>query len=240
MVSLLRLLQGLDVNEDGYVYRNYKLKELIAIGMEKWQQLITLTLLELDDLFGENKFTKEELGQITIYEAICFSPLLREWAIDFLNTFLLGEWEFNELFSEFVCYSFSSPLVVNKQNLETVFENIRQIYCIGKPKPEYDISKATGSEVLDMLKEFEEIKKKQNKEKEPITYESIVESISVKHPSYNLMNIWDLTLHQLMRTYYRMEHIDNYNHVLQGIYSGAISSKDIKMKEIHWSKRITA
>lgn len=240
MIDTIKLLQGLDVSQGQIAYKNYKIKELVNIGMEKWQQLISLTLLEKEDLFQKEEFTQEELDMIQIYDIICVIPNLRSWAIDFFNLFLKGEWNFNEEFFEFVSYSFEKPLTINRKNLESVFENIRTIYCIKKPTPTYDVSKAMGQEVVDMLKEFEEVKKNQGADKEGVTYESIIESISVKHPSYNLFNIWELTLYQLMRTYYRIEHIDNYNNVLRAIYSGATSSKDVKMKEIYWSKRITA
>lgn len=239
MIDGFKLLKGGRVVCDSIIYKSYTIGELIDKGFEEYQRLVAVSVLEIGDLVNEEALPKEALETISLFDIFTAMPDTQNWFLEFIHFFIEGEWSYNQAFNIFVTYSFENPIKIKRENFINVLENIRQIYCVEKPKSDFDEESATDDEVAKMLREFAEVKKKQNKSESGMTYESILEGITVKHPSYNLFNIWDLTMYQLMHTFYRLEHVSTYSSIMQSIYAGVMSSKDVKMKEIHWANKMT-
>lgn len=240
MVDEYRLMFGSPITIADLSIKQYTLGELVEIGMEYYQQTISFVVFEPEDFIKKKTLSKEELNQISLYDLVCFIPNLNRWCTQMLNMFLGGEWQYKGQFLHFVRYNESEETfdIVEKEKFTLIIEFLKKAYCISKPKKDYDSDKATSEDVLNMLAEFEEVKR-QSVSKKTITLGSIIESVATRHGSYNFFNIWGLTVFQLMSTYYRMEHISNYENIMHSIYGGVLSSKEIKIEEIHWANKTT-
>lgn len=136
-------------------------------------------------------------------------------------------------FKEFVLINNSELISLNEQDLIEIFDILIQMYQIHIE--EEDIEGA--EDVVELLKELVEFQKECEK-KNGITMDSMIEAITVKHNSYNLLNIWDLTIYQLYQTYKRIILVDSYNEINHWKYPGFIDISKIDQNEIYWAKNI--
>jgi len=97
-------------------------------------------------------------------------------------------------------------------------ENKKETYADEKAK-----------QIAERMKKAREKREKNNND-ESITLDNIISSVASKHPSYNLFNIWDLTVYQLYDQYKRLNMIDQYHVHISAMIQGA-EIKDLK----HWS-----
>jgi len=210
---------GKDVKVNGMTLKNYKLKELFGdeIGIVRYFDIISILDSKIDDLFETEK-TKE--------------------VIIFLNTITNGKWIFSK---KDECYISSSEfekdtvIGLNKKMLKDIFDILKLMYCrdtIPKDSEKDNISE----EMKNILKEFEAAESQINESKGcMVTILSIIEAVSSKHPSINLLNVWECTLYQLMTSYKYLIKIDRENRVIQAMQSGTINSKDIDLEMLYWA-----
>ena len=87
-----------------------------------------------------------------------------------------------------------------------------------------------------LLLEFEEEENKIRKAKGAvITMTSMIDGVANKHPSLNLINIWEYTVYQLYHAYQRINRIDNENRILTAIYTGNMDGNKTDLEKIHWA-----
>lgn len=223
-----KLLCGDDLtiySKDGYELKllNHNLRYIFSnVGLEFYNIFSNLSTTELDRV-EDNK---------------SFSELVKIFLSIFTNAYKI---EYKETLNDYqVYFDESNFTMINQQLLSHIFYLFRKMYYVpDKEDGKYDKMIAKDDKFKDILEEFKEFDAQVSKSKTHIvTIDSIVESIAVKHNSYNLINIWDLTIYQLMRSYYRINAVDNYSNVMLGIYTGNIDSEKIKHDEINWSSRI--
>lgn len=186
--------------------------------------------LELYNVFGN--ISTIELDEVD--DMVSLSELVKGFLSIFTNAYKI---EFIKQLNDYqVYFDESNFTMVNQQMLSHIFYLFRKMYCI----PDKEDSKSATEEMSDQQKKMlEQIKSFQKKveNKHITTFDSIVETISVKHNSYNLLNIWSLKVYQLMQTYQRLNVIDNYNNIMLGIYTGNVDSEKIDLNTInYWSK----
>lgn len=221
-----RLLKGDDITilsdgKNNLLLKNYKIGHIFSeIGLENYNLFCNISLMEIDEADENIKgFLLKSLEEFFKVFTNCQHVKYH----DFLQDYLIF---FNDI--DFVR--------VGVSDISSLFEIFRTVYCVPKKEGKYDnivVKNERQKEMLDKFKAFD--KKIQESKKNYVTLDSLVESVSVKHPSYNLLNIWDLTVYQLMKTYERIMQVDKYNHIMLGIYTGNIDSKEVKDEEINWS-----
>lgn len=69
--------------------------------------------------------------------------------------------------------------------------------------------------------------------KQKINLRSLISAVGWKSKEFNFIN--SLNIYQLYDGYYRLQFIDNNNHVTSAIYAGTINAKDVKMSDINWA-----
>ena len=241
------LLYGEDIEYDGILIRNYKLKEIFSkrngLGLDKYNYLIGLTILNVKDIFKDNKI--DNIENLKMYDVICTNFEFNNWFKEFLNTFTYMEWEFGK-FDDFVAYNSDKKRVrLTKEKFDGLMDLIRQIYSVSrgsKTKSKFDPSKAVDEETRKIVEELAEAERKVNskKKKGNVTLTSIINQLGVKPNPYSLLNIWDLTVYQLMMQYHAVEQNENYEHILNSIYAGVYDLKKsgTSLESIFWANEI--
>lgn len=200
------------------------------------KKTIEIINMKLKDIFSQEKCQKYILlvkyfsikNKISDVEDILFK---REVLKEFL---VCDNIDYQYNFKEFVVFYNNDLISLNDEDLECIFNILQEMYQISIKEDE----EITGSpEAVAAYKELMEFEA-QCKKKKAITLESIIEAVSSKHPSYNLFNIWDLTIYQLFRTYKRIELIDMCSEINHWSYSGFIDIKKLNKDEIHWARNI--
>lgn len=232
-----KLRMGSDIDVCGITIKNYKLGEIFNdIGITKYLQMTGLISRSPSD-FIDKKYLKE-ISSVTMFDIFCMSYEMQELFMETMKFFTGYEWRFvaNRAFVEFQATNTSDKDVhINKENHEHILNTIKEMYCLSEVKKESE-REDIDDRMKEILAEFEEEENKVNKAKGgKITIFSIIDGVSTKHPSINILNIWNLTMFQLMRNFYSLGKNINEDRVMNGIYSGVIDSKKIDLDKIHWA-----
>lgn len=235
-----KLLMGLDITIHDITIKNYTIGELFKdVGLTKYLQLSSVAIRKVRDYIRPEYL--ETFDDVHIFDIYCMSREMNELFIAFLNLLTGYSWKFvhTDVFVEFYAKNEHDKNVhVNKDNIEDIFEIIKIMYCLDSSKRESDRDDI-NDEMRELLREFEEEESKvKNAKGCNITLVSIIDGISSKHPSINLLNIWEYKMYQVMHTYYSLNKIDNENRMMTGIYSGTIDGKKVEMEKAHWANEV--
>lgn len=238
-----RLLKGLDIDYQGIIIRNYSTGEIFEdLGLDKYEYLISLTILDVKDIFKDNKI--DNINNLKMYDVICTSFEFNNWFIEFLNTFTYMEWSFGN-FNDFVAYDKNKKRFrITKDKFDGLMDIVRKMYVINRGKKTTSTiinpNMAVDEETKKFAEEILELQKQGNKQNGNITMMGIIEGICSKPNTYNLFNIWDLTVYQLMIQYYGIEQNENYGYILSSVYAGIYDTKKNKLdiEKIHWACEI--
>ncbi len=236
------LLRGRIVNFDSILVKPLTLGEIDEMGFNHYHELINFTLLTKQGIIGRGK-EAEKFSSLSLFHLIILAPPLQEMLLEFLHLFILHDEEEGairyvpEIETIVVRYKGITGKI-NSSNFEDFLEFMRFTYHVPKNMKESDRDDI-DEEMADLLREFEEAEAKVSKERGGgVTFDGIIEAVSVTHPSVNLFSIWDYTMYQLMRSFIRLDHNTNSTNIMRGLYSGAMSSKDIKLEEYYWAKTL--
>ena len=237
----MKLLRGGTVQFERLTIKPLTLGEIEEIGIEKYLNLINFSTLTKEKVVGRDLVKVFE--EYSFYQIVVNYEELRETFLEFLRTFVLhdeGEDSVRyvpKVDTIVVRYNKTNGKI-NNTNFQEFLDFMRKVYHVPKIEKESD-RMDIDEEMADLLKEFEEAEAKVAKENgNEITVTSMIEAVCVKHPSLNLITIWDYTMYQFMKTFYRIEQIDSAKNIMTGIYSGCIESKKINLKDYHWAKKL--
>lgn len=127
---------------------------------------------------------------------------------------------------------------ISEDELYMIFDAFREIYYLSSGKqPFADLVAKTerGKKGLEM---FRKAKAADNaRQHGEHTIWGIILGVATHSHSYNLLNIWDLKMWQLMKTHSQMFKNDNIYFTKLAIYTGNMdtSKNKIKPKELDWS-----
>lgn len=227
------LLKGNNhVLEDGIEIINYTLGKIYSsIGINEYYY--SLNIINFDkEYYLKKGYTSVEID----YYILCYT-------IQFLEMFIkCKEVKYHSIECKYMIYLNDEEFIwLDNDKLKNIFEIIKEMYCV----PDTDLKKDDiifdNDEVAKKFAEFFEAEKNMSDDgkKDTVTMNSMIEYVSNKHNSLNLINIWGLTVWQLYRSYTRLEMITDYNKTLDGIYSGNIDSSKVNLQKIRADKVIS-
>lgn len=230
------LLLGDNIPYNEFEIINHKLRYIFSkdMGVRKYSSLIKLSILEVEDILQIDKGV--DIGNIHVFDILCGIEELRNSLNELLDRFTNLKWHyFNVLGThEFVSSTNKNRITIGKKEIEDIFHIIQETYCVTKESNKYEDIKTKTQEGEDLLKEFMLEEEKINKNKTPsITLKSIIKGVSSRPSNYNLFNIWDLTIYQLMETFYTLNMYDNYNYSMTSVYQGIMDSKNLS--KLNWA-----
>lgn len=200
MVDNLTLISGVDIQvSDGIVIRQPKLRDICKpdIGEARYNTYVSVFDLTVADVFGgdDAALPAALLEHMHIFDVLIGIDEHRHILLDALNFFLATT----------VVYDDAKHLVVTSDGIQItrdVFDAIApivlQINCVQQKR---DTAKTYANQrakrIFEKIQKAKEQQKRRGKSDPNYTIPNIVSKLSSKHPSYNLLNIWDLTIYQL-------------------------------------------
>lgn len=238
------LLAGIDIDYQDITIRNYNLDYIFkSLKLDKYYKLISLATVELKDIIQVDKV---DINKLKLYDVLY--DVYNDWMLEFLNTFTYLKWEKgveDGKFKDFVSYKDGKRIRFTESKFDGFMEVFKKAYCVNRGSKKSTTSINPDLAVDEETKKFaEEILELQNqgnkKQKGNITLMGIIEGICSKPNSYDLFNIWNLTVYQLMIQYYGIEQNESYGYILSSVYAGVYDTKKNKLdiEKIHWACEI--
>lgn len=228
-----KLLFGKPIEFEKFEIYPLKLWEIEEFGFDNYNKFTSLISFNKNEIMDALRVTEE----ISLYDFIFLNLMLDE-TNEFKNIFL-------KMFS--LCikkkvylnpdgyYFTDDGLVINHDNFSTFIQIIKDQNSI-QEREEKVVTKKER-DYKDMLKKARAKHKEYLKELGKLDNTDLLDLISAlacKHPSYNLLNIFDLTVYQLIDQFRRINLIDEYFIGIDSLLAGADKKK---INLIHWSKK---
>lgn len=218
-ITTFDLITGSDIIcEEICTIRQPKLKYIKNIGYQEYNQFLTVISINLNNLIesiGIKEFyeslKEEEKKNYTVFNLLISQRITRELLYKALSFFICENIIFDEANMCFLLfkgygewYEFYS--IINNENFEIINSYILAVNClldINDTSIKFKNSKAR--EIYDKIQRGrQELAKKNKGPDENMNLENIIASVTVQHNSYNLLNIWELTIYQLYDQFARL------------------------------------
>lgn len=166
-----------------------------------------------------DSLTEEERDKITIYNIIEEDDKIRSTYVEIFNFFFVETVIYQEGF--FILLKENTAIdnpdkikreqvrgAIAKNNFSQVMSLLQQICCIYNEEESLDDMKFKNNLARKLMEKMLKAKKKEQETKKSdlnLTIPNIISSLANKHPSLNYVNIWDLTIFQLLDAFNRTQ-----------------------------------
>ena len=164
-----------------------------------------------------DSLTEEEQDKITIYNIIEEDDKIRSTYVEIFNFFFVETVIYQEGFFILLKDEVANPEKIKreqvrgaiaKDNFPQVMSLLQQICCIYNEEESLDDMKFKNNLARKLMEKMLKAKKKEQETKKSdlnLTIPNIISSLANKHPSLNYVNIWDLTIFQLLDAFNRTQ-----------------------------------
>lgn len=177
-------------------------------------------LLKYDSLIGLSGAAKLERETLTVYDAVVLLKETRALCLKALSFFMTEEIVYddkNRCFISFVRTDNGVKAIgeITRDNFEEIKQLIRNLNFIGLNKEDEPVkhsseqSKLLWEQVQQCLKE--ESEKSSGEDRPEYHIGNIISKLCVAHPSYNYLNVFDLTVFQLYDAFFQLGFIRSSN-----------------------------
>ena len=213
----LDYISGCNKSFNGIICTQPTLKKICKeVGYDAYSKYLYLLSIDVDDFIEVNglqdlynKLSDEDKHILYLFDLLKTEPNWRLMLIESLSFFIDGDVIYNDKDKQiYVVYEKSSHIITND-----IYEDLRYFIMTGaclkiedkRPKKFYNETARKAYEML-MAKRKKQ-KKKKTKDGTDQNYQlwNMIGALSAKHPSYNLINIWDLTIYQLYDQFSRIQ-----------------------------------
>lgn len=209
--------------------RKPTLKEISEITFEKFNAYEYFLMLSPETYYTEFKndkdkgefwksLTEDEQNGITVYDVITKDDAIRSIYIEMFNFFFVEKVIYHEgffiLLKENIAIDNPNDIeqdqirgVIAKENISQVINLLQQICCINDEEESEDAVKFKNNIAKKIYEKMSKAKKENKKTKKAdvnLSMPNIISAISNKHPSLNYLNIWDLTIFQLLDSFEKL------------------------------------
>lgn len=166
-----------------------------------------------------SSLTEEEQDKITVYDIIKEDEQIRNTYVEIFNFFFVETIIYQEGF--FILLKENTAIdkpdeikkeqvrgAIAKDNFSQVLSLLQQICCIYNEEESLDDMKFKNNLARKLMEKMLKAKKKEQETKKSdlnLTIPNIISSLANKHPSLNYLNIWDLTIFQLLDAFNRIQ-----------------------------------
>lgn len=205
--------------------RKPKLKDISNITFERFNYLesfLKMTpemfytkLLEQDGIDYWNSLSEEKKGSLTMFQLISEHKQLKDVYLELFRFFFVEHViyaqglfailhneieDISKIKKEDICG------VINESIFPQLLDLLQQICCIRDDEESIDDQKFKNSLARKMFERMLKAKQKERETKKAdlnLSLPNIISAISCKHPSINLINVWELTIFQLLDQFNR-------------------------------------
>lgn len=210
------------------VLRKPTLREIAEITFNKftyYEFLIKLTpKIYYTELLKENggkeyweSLSEKQQKSITLYDIVLKDKQLCNIYVEIFNFFFVETVIYQEGFFILLKDEVANPEKIKreqvrgaiaKDNFPQVMSLLQQICCIYNEEESLDDMKFKNNLARKLMEKMLKAKKKEQETKKSdlnLTIPNIISSLANKHPSLNYVNIWDLTIFQLLDSFNRTQ-----------------------------------
>ena len=200
MVDDLTLIAGVDIPvADGVVIKQPTLRAICApdVGEQKYSMYVSIFDLTTADVFGgeDSAIPQEIIEHLHIFDVLNGIDDHRQILLDALKFFTGEEATYSK--ADLACH-LSGGGIITREVFDAIAPIVLQINCVQRKR---DTAKSYANKrakkIFEKIQNAKEKQKHHGKSDPNYTISNIVSKLSSKHPSYNLLNIWDLTIYQL-------------------------------------------
>lgn len=160
-----------------------------------------------------DSITEEEQSIIDIYSIIENDENIQNIYVEIFNFFFVENVVYEKGF--FILFKQENASCIEqvqgaiaKENFSQVIDLLQQICCIRNEEEKIEDMKFKNNLAKKLMEKMLKAKKEEKKAKKAdldLTIPNIISSVSNKHPSLNYLNIWDLSIFQLLDAFNRMQ-----------------------------------
>lgn len=181
---------------NGTKYKNY----LWAISTLK---ITASDILKHFELLNDEEISSLSIEDINIFELWMSNESIAKALIKALGTFVVEPLSFNKSLMCIDAKSEGFTGQITRENFKNLLDAIFQMNFLSS-KSSFEEAKPKNKRAAEMLKKFKELEeKKPTKRQKNIELSNIVSAICVGHNSYNMTNVWSLTVYQLYDQFFR-------------------------------------
>jgi len=137
---------------------------------------------------------------------------------------------------EFTLYSEEQGVEINKEVYDHIAQYFRKLFNI-YPEEKFTKSKVAKEWLIEA--DIRKMNREKDKERKPYSLLPLI-SACVNHPGfkYKVEELKEVTMYQFMDSVNRLQIYESTTALMKGMYSGFISSKDIKADDYNFMKEI--
>mgnify|MGYP003604280865 CR=1 FL=1 len=206
------LISGSDVLfNDICVLHQPSLDEIRNLGYEQYKVYVNTLFVDLDTYLEKSdirdKIDEELLAKLTMFDIWFSEDRGRALLKEALSFFIFGKLEEDLTHSVYLIYDALDNLTgfIDKTNYEDIQNAIEQLNFINsqeiKPKK---FRNEAARKIYETIQKGKKEDAKTKKADPSMTLPNLIASVSSSHNSYNLINIWSLTVYQLYDQFFRL------------------------------------
>ncbi|MCI1763638.1 hypothetical protein [Heyndrickxia oleronia] len=225
------------IGNSGIEFHIPTLKEIIKIGENRYNSLISLLLINKDTIKGLKN--PDELTNFDITYVNCY------YSETFWNDFKQAMYIFfkDEVFmspEDLGLFFYFGDITENKRLDNNNFDLIQELVKVANNvKFEEEEYNPAGEKTKSFINEIKKIKSEILKIKEPMfSLASKISGIAWKSNNINIFNVFEMNIFQFYDALLRLDQVDNYQFTLSGMYAGTVDGNQINMSNLHWTKKV--
>lgn len=194
--------------------RKPKLKDIFSISFSKftmYEFIMRLTPeIYYSDLKKDSALNGESKGK-TLFDIILTDKDLRMAFAEIFDFFFEEKVEFNEDFQYFLIFDKNENNnvigAITPENIDDILDILQQICCI-QDKHKKDQRKYKNDLARKLMEKMDKAAAEQQKQKKAdlnLTIPNLISAVSNIHPSLNYLNVFELTIFQLMDAFNRIQ-----------------------------------
>lgn len=214
-IDYFDLISGREIPYEGIcLLKPPKLSDIRDVGYDLYSSLLMLIAMDLDrylDVSGMrdayNNFSDEEKEIYDVFKIIVVKPDTRELLRKALCFFISENLVFDKNNCSFLVIDDEEKIIgsINSSNYGVIKSGILQLNYLSAEEPTpKKIKDKRKREILEKIARGKKEIAKTKKTDENINLPNLISSISANHSSYNLNNIWSLTVYQLYDQFFRL------------------------------------
>ena len=207
--------------------RNPKLREIGKLSFEKfgyYEFLLKLTpelyftkIKGNDESFTQDSFAGRKKAEVTLYDILLEDGTLCEMYTEMFNFFFIEQVLFREGFFILLKEEIQNGDDIEADNIRGVITEdtmsqvlglIQQICCIYDEEEQTEEIQFKNNLAKRLFEKMQKAKQKKNESKKTdvnFSLPNIISALSNKHPSISPVNVWDLTVFQLLDSFNRLQ-----------------------------------
>lgn len=215
-IDYFDLISGREIPYEGICsLKPPKLSDISEIGYMAYNSLLVILTMDLDKYLEisnlrevYNKFSEKEKDIYDIFMIMVEPPDTRELLHRALCFFISEKLIFDKSECKFLVVNDKGSTIgtIDSSNYEVIKSGILQLnyLAVDEAIPKKNFKNKRKRDIYEKIRKGKRTANKTKRTDENMNLPNLISSISACHNSYNLSNIWSLTVYQLYDQFYRL------------------------------------